>query len=793
MAPLGTVVSRLRKLRGRSATELRVRGRQAVLARLEAWGLVSDARELSESALTRRLNADSPHTPTARLDAFRSGDASFYRGFADTSATAMLLRARAPDRVGMILQRATDIVDGRSAHLGLDGVRYGDPIDWHRDPRAPAAAPRVHWHRVPYLAWDTVGDHKTIWEVNRHQYFVELGQAYALTGDERYATTFGSHVESWIAANRAKVGINWASSLEVSFRAMSWIWALHFFRASDALTPALHSRVLGYLYLHARHIERYLSTYFSPNTHLTGEALGLCMLGHAFPCFRASARWRELGWSILEAESARQIRDDGVYFEQSTWYHRYTTDFYLQGIILRDAGGHAVDSAVRARCEAAVDHLMHVARPDGTMPLVGDDDGGRLTRLDPSDAGDVHPTLCTAAVVFGRGDFAAIAGDLALETAWLTGVDGVRRFDELDRVTPKMMSRGFPDGGYFTLRDRWDRTANWSLIDCGPHGATANNYGHAHADALALEVYAGGRPVLVDPGTYAYSGAERDTFRGTAAHNTVVVDGQSSSVPSAPFRWETAARSRSQVWVTHPRFDYFRGEHDGYARLHRPATHRRAVLFLKRRYWVVRDTVGSESPHDVELYWHSASGLVAVEQTGGVRLTEASDGRAVLGVQVLGGDGTLNLETGWVTARFGVRACAPVLRWHFADVRWLDVVTILAPPVGDDAVSAFVPVAAACGRAWVAAGADFEDVLTLSGESLGSQAGVGVSGAGLESDGRLVWLRRRGTEVTEFVVTDGGVLRVHGTELVRGPVRGWMTGVRIGGEWTIEAGDGRLS
>jgi len=246
--------------------------------------------------------------------------------------------------------------------------------------------------------------------------------------------------------------------------------------------------------------------------------------------------------------------------------------------------------------------------------------------------------------------------------------------------------------------------------------------------------------------------------------------------------------------VAHPRFDYFRGEHDGYARLHSPATHRRAVLFLKRRYWVVRDTVGSESPHDVELYWHSASGLVATEQTDGVRLTEASDGRFVLGVQLLGDDGRLNLETGWVTPRFGVRTCAPVLRWHFADVRWLDVVTVLAPRVGDDAVSAFVPVTAARGRVWVAAGADFEDVLALSDETLGSGgAGVGVSGAGVESDGRLVWLRRRGTEVTEFVVTDGGALHVHGTELVRGPVRGWVTGVRIGGEWTIEAGDGRLS
>ena len=60
---------------------------------------------------------------------------------------------------------------------------------------------------------------------------------------------------SWGAANPPKVGVNWASSLEVAFRAMSWLWALHLFRESPALTPALYARVVGVLYVHGRHLE----------------------------------------------------------------------------------------------------------------------------------------------------------------------------------------------------------------------------------------------------------------------------------------------------------------------------------------------------------------------------------------------------------------------------------------------------------------------------------------------------------------------------------------------------------
>ena len=64
----------------------------------------------------------------------------------------------------------------------------------------------------------------------------------------------------------------------------------------------------------------------------------------------------------------------------------------------------------------------------------------------------------------------------------------------------------------------------WLVLDAGPLG----DGGHGHYDALHFEAYAYGRPLVVDPGRYTYSESGpnwRRWFKGTAAHNTVTVDG----------------------------------------------------------------------------------------------------------------------------------------------------------------------------------------------------------------------------------------------------------------------------
>ena len=752
--------AKLAKLRGRDAGELRERAEQALAAWRERAGRDPDVQRVRAGRLAELLAPAAPTDPAELLAERRArGGAGFFPAFADPRATLAALRARAPEHEAATLARAERLLAGRFDLLGHQGLSYGEPIDWQLDPVAGKRAPLAHWSRVPYLDAAAVGDHKVTWEVNRHQWLVTLGQAYWYTGDERYARAFAERVEGWLDANPPKLGINWASSLEVAFRAISWVWALQLFRESPALTPSLLARMLASLHLHGRHVERYLSTYFSPNTHLTGEALGLYYLGMQLPELRAAPRWRARGRAILLAQIARHVRPDGVYYEQASQYHRYTTDFYLHLALLARAQGGDGGEAARGTVRRLLDHLLYLTRPDGTIPLVGDDDGGRLVQLDDRPPHDVRALLATGAAVFGSAAYAyAARGDLG-GMIWLLGADGVRRLDEVGAAPPPETSRAFPDGGYFVLRDGWAPDASYLLFDAGPHGMM--NCGHAHADALAVEVAAGGRPVLVDAGTYAYAGAARDEFRHAAAHNTVTVDGESSSVPAGAFAWRHVAHARHTLWESGPRFDYVEGAHDGFARLAPPAEHRRAVLFVKGGYWVVRDRVASAGAHEVAVHWHLAPGREGEARGGGAAAKER--GAPVLRLAAFGA-GAFELGEGWVSPRYGARTAAPVLRYAQRGSGIQEVITFLLPAAagGGPAVR---ELAASGGRAFAVAHEGGTDVL-LAGE------GGGVAAEGVEGDGELAWVRRDASgQVTAALLVRGARLRVDGRDVLAAPAR----------------------
>ena len=80
-----------------------------------------------------------------------------------------------------------------------------------------------------------------------------------------------------------------------------------------------------------------------------------------------------------------------------------------------------------------VDFLAAVRRPDGTIPSIGDADGGELMPLADRDPDDGRGTFAVAAARFARPDFAWAAGGPAPELVWLMGRDGLRAFEALAR------------------------------------------------------------------------------------------------------------------------------------------------------------------------------------------------------------------------------------------------------------------------------------------------------------------------------------------------------------------------
>lgn len=596
---------KLEKLRNASLDELRVRAAQRVAAFSERRGWSALVKLPADDTFASLLTLDKRTALDHLLEHFRSRtQPHFFGSFANPSKTSDALKSRWPATAQALIEKADRICAGRFDLLGYKELSFGDPIDWQFEPLTGKRIPLLHWSKLDYLNADVAGDKKIIWELNRHQYFMTLGQAYWLTGDERYARVFAAHLAAWMDANPPKLGINWASSLEVAFRSMAWLWAFHFFKPASSLSNDTFKRAWKFLYLSARHLESYLSTYFSPNTHLTGEALGLFFLGTLLPEFKESRRWRDLGAQILIEQIPIHVQRDGVYFEQSSYYHRYTTDFYLHFLLLARANDYTLPQQVEDALIRLLDHLMYLTRPDGTTPLFGDDDGGRLAMLDVRPANDFRGTLATGAVVFDRADYRFVANDAAEELLWLTSVAGLARFDSIEPQPPAKTSVAFREGGYFVMRDSWRPDANYLLFDCGPHGSLA--CGHAHADALSIDVAANGRTVLVDPGTYTYTGSKdaRDWFRGSHSHNTIIVDDQSSSEPNGPFSWKTIARCSLEKWISEDRFDFISARHDGFTRLADPVTVKREILFLKGDYWIIRDTIASAGEHRVDISFH---------------------------------------------------------------------------------------------------------------------------------------------------------------------------------------------
>jgi hypothetical protein len=665
--------------------ELAVRGRQEAWKRLErSQGGPPAWPSLIECLVGSRASLD---TALARTRGAWESEASprFFEGVASDS-TSSLVGDRLPAWRERVIAQAEALCRGRFDLLGYRELSFGEPIDWQLDPVSGRRSPLVHWSRLDPLDATRAGDSKVVWELNRHQWLAQLGHAYRLTGNERYAGVCARHIDDWMRANPPGLGINWASSLEVAFRLVAWCWVLALFKGSLTFTTELRARMLAAIATHARHVERHLSSYFSPNTHLTGEALGLFYAGVLFPELRRSQRWQALGTRILVDESQRQVLPDGVYFEQSTCYQRYSVEIYLHFLILARRNGLAIPSFVEERVQRMLDFLLAIHRPDGSLPQIGDADGGWLLPLVPRSPDDARGIFSTAAAFFGSPELAWGAAEMAPESLWLLGRSGLSAFTALRPAPPQAASRVFAAGGYVVMRSGFDAQAHQLIFDAGPLGCPISG-GHGHADLLSVQCSAFGEPFLVDPGTYAYTGDPewRDFFRGTTTHSTAVVDGEGQAMPSGPFSWRARPEATLRRVSTPGGVLLAEADHAAYGRPHDPVLHRRRVLFVEKRYWVLVDDLEGTAEHRVDVQFQFAPIEVAVEPSLWVR-ARGRKGHGLL-VRTLAAvplkvgcwKGHLAPPRGWLSSAYGSREPAPLIVCSAVTTLPVRIVSLLLP------------------------------------------------------------------------------------------------------------------
>lgn len=620
-----------------------------------------------------------PRAP--RLRPQPAEQAKFFFRKNDVAHRAELLRTHLPREADAIIHEADDICRHEFRLLGHEKLDYGPNIDWHfsRHHAHGKDSSIEPWFNINFLDYCVVGDHKIIWELNRHQHLVMLAKAWLLTGEAAYTDELVAQWNSWQKANPYPLGINWASTLEIAFRSLSWLWVRNLLADCPHLPATFHANLLLALQSHGRYIERYLSTYFSPNTHLIGEAVALFFIGTLCPEIAASERWRSKGWSIVLGESEQQVLPDGVYFEQALYYHVYALDFFLHARILADKNGFQIPGQFDNVLKKMLD-VVQALSAVGPIESFGDDDGGRVFNPRRNRTEYMTDPLALGAILYDCDKYAAAA--LTEEAIWLFGDEAVQALGKpRGRLAPS--SQAFVSGGIYLIND-YAPYPQQMLIDAGPQGA--GRAGHGHADALSIRFSLAGQRFLVDPGTYCYisGGNERGEFRGTGTHNTLRVDKLDQAIAEGPFAWSSLPQVKTETWLNGQTFDFFAASHNGYRRLANPVLHRRYVFHVKGGFWFVRDVAEGEGRHLLESFWHFAPNLEVAEEGGMILAkslaTDSGRQRADLALLIdRSSEWTTEITQGFVSRAYGSKQAAPVLCLRRSAAMPEDSAVLLAP------------------------------------------------------------------------------------------------------------------
>jgi Heparinase II/III-like protein/Heparinase II/III N-terminus len=627
----------------RTRVSLQSRKERASLSKIELAWLSAPISRLSDEELLRSVRGD------------QAG--KFFSGF---SVNVEAHRTLFPAQTAELIAFATRIVDEHCwPLLGFGEKCFGKEIEWARDPLSNYVWP-LDYHRDVKLMRADGSDVRVLWELNRLGHFVTLARAYALTKDERYSAEFFSQLRSWDQQNPYGRGANWNCAMEVALRALNLLAAFQIFRESPRMEPDSLKRLLRLFQQHGDYIRHHLEfSYIATSNHYLSDVAGLLWLGLMLPDYCDAAGWRDFGLTQMLREMDKQVLPDGADFEASTGYHRFVLELFLYSFLLCRANNVEIEQQYWTKLHEMLIYLRSYLRPDGFAPLIGDTDSGQVLPIRRRRADDHSYLLALGAVVFNDPGLKSEAMEPPEELFWLLGEAGVSAFRELSSSSAYAVSKAFPYAGTYVMRDR-DLYLCFNASDAGISGRGS----HGHNDALSIEVSAGGRAFIVDPGTYVYSAdlQKRHEFRSTAFHSTVVVDGREQNMieRDTPFVIGNAAKPRVFEWKTSDDFDKVVAEHYGYT----PVVHRRSVTFNKREQsWLIQDEFFAEGEHVYEVRFHFAPGLDVRVQGSAVEARNSDVGIVVTS------DSEPVLESQPVSRHYGEMSDAVSACWRISGRR----------------------------------------------------------------------------------------------------------------------------
>lgn len=459
----------------------------------------------------------------------------------------------------------------------------------------------VNWTYMPE------DDPEFIYQMNRHRYLICLGQAYAMTSDEKYADTFVHILEDWIEhvpLNEESRAETWRE-LEAGIRGENWTKAIRYFRDSPAVTDGFVECFTESLKEHGEYLMGSTRGFLISSNWGVIANSGLFLIGRALE----NEAYMEEALKRLCVNARVQVFPDGVHWEQSCMYHNEVLHCFLVVMAaLQASGKETPDPIRRAAAEMASADLAWV-KPDGCQPLMGDSDDTGL-----------RDVFSFAAVVLYREGYREQAellkgcgyGSLDFESLWDLGRGGAEAYRMIDGRKPEQTDYFLEESGNYILRTGWEEDAFYLRFRNGCLGG-----GHGHNDRLHLDLAWGGEDILVDAGRYRYTYHEEDRvwLKSALAHNTILVDGK--DYMEYPDSWGTRNLAPELRFPALRRagITLLEGAHTGYLQNGTAVLLNRKVLVSEPGLCILADTVYTEESHVYSRLFHfSEQGKVTCTQ-----------------------------------------------------------------------------------------------------------------------------------------------------------------------------------
>ncbi|MCF6333496.1 MAG: heparinase II/III family protein [Draconibacterium sp.] len=419
----------------------------------------------------------------------------------------------------------------------------GDDIDWNSRP---------------------VPDNEWVWQLNRMYFWNAMGKVYQQTGDEKYAKEWCKQLIDWTQKNPNDADHKYAwRSIEAGIRGNSWTGLFQRFIGSPNFTPEVLVAFLNSMYDHAE----FLMTKYSTRSNWgLMEAEGMAFIAITFPEFKFSEKWKTEAFRRLNNEINIQVYPDGHQRELAIGYHLGCINWFLRTYELAKMNGieNAFPKSYLETIEKMCEVPMKIGLPDGTNAQFGDAWAGK--------PGQHSKQFLEWSKMFHRDDFLYLATE---------GKQGTE---------PDKTAFALKQSGLYSMRSGWDKEATCLVLKCGPDGGF-----HCQPDNGTFTLYAGGRNLMPDAGSYIYSGdpKNRSWFRQTRVHQTLTLNDENTNYSPKLLKWQPGND-----------LDILVVENAGYKNL----THRRSVFFIDKKYLVIVDEAIGTGTGNVDIHFQLAPG-----------------------------------------------------------------------------------------------------------------------------------------------------------------------------------------